>query len=128
MADLSKCRPGNWLRYISENQYCTFVAKDHYVTVEMYDGQHQLLDNDLAFIKLTKHFLSSCKFIQYGPDWKKQANGKTLTISFSDERTYLTVNAGTPEFVGHLHTLQNVHFDLTGQPLKPNIYGIHDPG
>ena len=127
MADLSKCRAGNWLRYIRENQYCTFIAKEEFVTVEMYNGKSELLEDDLTFIKLTTYFLPSCKFIPNGADWTKQLAGKTLSISFSDGRAYLTVNGDIPELVGHLHTLQNAHYDKTGVHLKPNIYGIHDP-
>lgn len=128
MADLSKCRTGNWLRYISENQYCTYIAKDKYVTVEMYNGQRELFEDDLTFIRLTTHFMSVCKFIRNGPDWRKEVAGKILSVSFSEDRAYLAADGGIPELVGHLHTLQNRYFDLTGEHLKPNIYGIHDPG
>jgi hypothetical protein len=128
MADLSKCRTGNWLRYISENQYCTFIAKDKYVTVEMYNGQRQLFEEDLTFIVLTTHFMSVCKFIRTGPHWAKEVAGKIVSLTFSDGRAYLAVDDCMPELVGHLHTLQNRYFDLTAEYLKPNIYGIHDPG
>lgn len=125
MADLSKCRPGNWLRYISENQYCTFISKGEHVTVEMYNEQRNLSEDDITFIKLTAHFLSVCKFIPSGSEWTKQVADKTLLISFSDGRPYLTFNGGFPALIGHLHTLQNAHYDITGEPLMPNIYGVH---
>ena len=128
MADLSKCRPGNWLRYIRENQYCTFVSKDQYVRVEMYDGQRNLLEDDLTFIKLTPDFLPSCKFKPAGPNWVKEVAGKTISVSFSENRAYLSVGDDIPNLVGHLHTLQNTYHDLIGETLNPNIYGIHDPG
>ena len=128
MAGLSKLRTGNWLLYTRENQYCTFIAKDDYVVVEMFDRQRRILETEIALIKLTKYFLPSCKFIQYGSDWKKQVNGKTLSLSFKDDYAYLSVDGGKNELVSHLHTLQNLHFVITGEVLNPNIYGIHDPG
>ena len=99
MADLSKCRPGNWLRYISENQYCTFIARKKCVTVEMYNGQRELFEDDLTFIKLTTHFMSVCKFIRKGPGWTREVAGKSLSISFSEDRAYLAADGRSEERV-----------------------------
>ncbi len=87
MADLSRCRPGNWLLYIPQNQYCTFVAKEMYVVVEMFDGRRDSFEDDLTFIKISNDVLSVCKFTMRGAVWTKQVAGKTLTVTRSTAPT-----------------------------------------
>ena len=127
MADVIRCRSGNWLLYIPENQYCTFVAKEMYVVVEMFNGRQNCFEDDLTFIKISPDVLSVCKFTMQRAVWTKQVAGKTLAVTLDGPRTYLTADNGESQLVGHLHTLQNAYQDLTGQLLAPNIYGIHHP-
>ena len=127
MADLSKCRPGNWLLYIPENQYCTFISRGQYVTVQMYNGNRDVFEDDLTFIKISADVLPLCKFTFKDGQWAKKVAGRTLSLTFNNDVAYLAADSGLPNLVVYIHNLQNTYEDLTRELLMPNIYGIKHP-
>ncbi len=126
MADLSKIQPGNWLRYIPENQYCTFVSKADYIVVEGYNGQWNCFDDQLTYIRVSVDIFSLCKFIMDGAHWSKTTGaGIPLTISYTDDKPYLHGTDTEAIYIPFVHTLQNAYAQLTGERLQPNLYGVH---
>jgi hypothetical protein len=127
MANLSQVQPGNWLTYIPENQYCTFVSQDEDVLVEMYNGQRRCSSDDLTFIRVSADVFSVCKFTMRGADWIRKVGTINLIISYNSDIPYLSAANTAPIQVAHVHALQNAYKVLTGESLIPNIYGIHSP-
>ncbi len=127
MADLINIQPGNWLQYLPERQYCTFVSVDEYVVVEVYNGRRTCSTDELGFIRVTFDVLSACKFRMLGARWTKKVGKVTLTISYANDKPYLSARDEMPILVLHVHSLQNAYKELTGELYIPNIYGIHPP-
>jgi hypothetical protein len=127
MADLTNIQPGNWLQYLPERQYCTFVSQDKYAVVEVYNGRRSCSPEELGFIRVTFDVLSACKFTMLGARWTKKVGKVTLTISYADNKPYLSTGNGMAILVVHVHSIQNAYKELTGELYVPNIYGIHPP-
>ena len=128
MADLSKCQPDNWFEYLPEKQYCTLMSKGDIVIMSTFNGELTCTADQLTYIKVSLDVLSVCKFVMHNGIWMKKVGKFSLTVTFdTNNKPYLSATQGTPIPVGHVHTLQNVYKDLTGDSLTPNLYGIRPP-
>jgi len=62
-----------------------------------------------------------------GPNLIRKFGTIELIITYYNDIPYLSADNTAPLQVAHIHTLQNGYKILTGEFLKPNIYGIHLP-
>jgi len=124
MVDLLQLKPGNWLTYIRENRYCTFVSSGDYTIVAGFNGQWNCFPEDLTYVTNTVHVFSLAGFKMNGNQYSKTTGeGQLLTISYSDYGPYLCIKDGEAIKIPHVHSLQNAYLFFTGEELSLTLYG-----
>jgi hypothetical protein len=93
----------------------------------MYNGNRDVSEDHLNFIKISADVLPLCKFTFKDGQWTKKVAGRTLSLTFNNDVAYLAADSGLPNLVVYIHNLQNTYEDLTRELLRPNIYGIKHP-
>jgi len=119
--DPKTIRPGNWLLYIPENQYCTVISIGAYIAVRDYKATRNCFPNDLTPINVNHRHPTTYGF---SVGWTKQsASGLYLSLSFGNNIPVLISPVGEALQAEFVHQLQNAYFRLTGEELTPTLYG-----
>lgn len=119
---------GNWVRDIQEGNYCTIkslypelilsgAVKDYPSTIE-----------SIGKIEITEDKLQVCGFdIQDSRCIKKSVNDISVVLEPKKLGIY-TIYSNDEEFgrVRFIHQVQNAYFDITGELLEGNLYGVRE--
>ena len=120
MIDSKTIRPGNWLLYLPENQYCTVVSVGAYIVVRDYKAARNCFPDDLTPININRRDPTTYGF---SVDWTKQsASGPYVTLSFADMPVLVSPD-GEALPAKFVHQLQNAYYRFTGEELTPTLYG-----
>jgi hypothetical protein len=123
--DPKTIRPGNWLLYIPENQYCTVISVGAYIAVRDYKAPRNCFPDDLTPININRRDPTTYGF---SVEWIKQsASGLYVSLSFADNMPVLVSPDGEALPAKFVHQLQNAYCQFTNEELTPTLYGAPTP-
>ena len=121
MIDLASIREGNWLIYLRENQYCTFLRADEFIWVTDFKGPLRCLLEELSAVRIDYQHPTVYGF---GLDWRRRTSSGAYVSLASDSHGICLVGSSCASLpVKSVHQLQNAYHDLTSELLPVNLYG-----
>jgi hypothetical protein len=119
--DPKTIRPGNWLLYRPENQYCTVISVGAYIAIRDFKAPKNCFPDDLSPISINHKDPTTYGF---SVGWTKQSSsGLYLSLSFADNLPVLVSPDGEILPARFVHQLQNAYFRFTGEELTPTLFG-----
>jgi len=127
MPQLHEIEIGNWFLYIPNGNYCTLKSKGDILELQGILDVYKCHVDQLASIKVTTHILSLCEFKKQTAYYSKSVKGIELSLSIKSDGAILLWHEESKKYnIRFVHQLQNVYYEVTGDKIQPNLYGVKE--
>lgn len=123
----SEFQIGNWVLYLPERNYCTIKSISPELTLQGVLHEYNSTFEHLGKIEITEDKLQVLGFEVHSRVFIKHFNDE-LSVALIFFPTGIQLLKNDEEFceVQFIHEVQNAYYNITGELLKGNLYGVQE--
>lgn len=119
---------GNWVVNLPEGNYCTIQTLTPDIVLRGFLNSYPTTKECIGKIKITEDKLQVCGFTVELPLCYKRYNNEITVFVFIYKSGPNKLYKNQEEYcdVQYIHEVQNAYFDITGELLEGNLYGVQE--